>query len=476
MIGTLAAAKPAQAARLGEYEILDRLAAGGMAELFLARVVGPQGFQKLVVLKRILPQLADTARYVRLLLDEARLGAHLQHPNIAQVFDLGLVDGQYCYAMEYVHGCDLRAVFERATAARVVFPVDHAVRIASELAAALHHAHECRGPQGEPLNIVHRDVSPSNVLISYDGAVKLVDFGVAKADTSSIQTPSGALKGKSGYMSPEQAQRAPVDRRTDVYALGIVLWEMLTGARLYDAANALGTSELVLSRLPQPPSTVRPRRDCPADLDAIVMRALAHSLEVRFQTARQLQVELEKLGRAHRLERSGLALGDFMHELFSAEVSAAQRTAASTTRTDLVAVPMSSFSEPGESWLSNAPTDVRVADSMQSEAPTRPAPGAASLVSEAPTRVFRTARIRAQVPLQLQHVAAFGLAALALAFAITMALRSCASESTPTVLPDVAPLAPAVREPVSSPPSVRPRNPVRDDSAPSRRPGRRRDR
>jgi len=430
-----------------------------------------------VVLKRILPHLADAPRYVRLLLDEARLGAQLHHPGIAQVFELGTIDGHYCYAMEYVHGRDLRVVLERAAAVGTVFPVDHAVRIACELAGALHHAHECRGPQGEPLDIVHRDVSPSNVLISYEGAVKLVDFGIARAGTSSIQTAPGALKGKAGYMSPEQAQAAPVDRRTDVYALGIVLWEMLTGARLYDAANALQTSELVLSRLPHPPSTARPSRDCPAGLDAIVMRALAHSLEVRFRTARELQIELETLVRAHRLERSELALGDFMHALFGAEIRApVHRGAARTTRTDLVALPKAAG--PSDSWLSNeAPTHVRVADSMLSEAPTRPAPGGGSLASEAPTRVFRTARILAQAPFRLQLVVSMGLAALALTFLITTALRSCARESAPTVLPDAAPLVPPTeRDPASSAPAVRPRTPVRDESTPSRRPVRRRER
>jgi len=220
------------AIRLGEYRIVRSLACGGMAEVSLALTSGPQGFEKLVVLKKILPHLAAKPRYVRLFLDEAKLAASLDHPNIAQVHAIGQVDGAYCIAMEYVHGSDLKRVVARVAASGRPFPIDQAVRIVREVAAALHHAHERCGPDGTPLRIVHRDVSPSNIQISYDGAVKLIDFGVAKSEVSSIRTQTGTLKGKAGYMAPEQVQCGPVDRRTDVYALGIVLWELLSGRQL----------------------------------------------------------------------------------------------------------------------------------------------------------------------------------------------------------------------------------------------------
>ncbi|MEO6776966.1 MAG: protein kinase [Kofleriaceae bacterium] len=309
-----------EATRLGSYEILRKLARGGMAELFLARTLGPEGFEKLIVLKKILPNFAENPRFVRLFLDEARLAATLDHPHIAHVYDMGKVDGHYFFTMEYIHGQDVRATLRRTARFEQKFPIDHAVLIVHAIAAALHYAHERRKPDGSLLDIVHRDVSPSNVLISYDGAIKLVDFGVAKAATSSVKTRTGTLKGKIAYMSPEQAKGATVDRRSDVFALGIVLWELITTQRLFKGDNDLATIQLIINSRPQPPRELRP--ECPEELERITLKALSNDPDTRYQTAEELQLDLEELARELRLKQSSIALRSHMQELFAEEIQA----------------------------------------------------------------------------------------------------------------------------------------------------------
>ena len=308
---------------LGSFEIVRRLARGGMAEIFLARTRGPSGAGKLVVLKQILPAYAQKPRFVQLFLDEARLAASLDHPHIARVYDVGRVDGSYFFTMEYLHGQDVRSILHRAwqswrtgpTGAR--FPIEHAVQIARHVASALHYAHGKQRSDGKLLGIVHRDVSPSNIIVTYDGATTLLDFGVAKTTASTVKTRTGALKGKIAYMSPEQARGAAVDRRSDLFSLGIVLWEMVATQRLYRADNDLATLQLIIHQPPPPPSQVRP--DCPPELDRIVLRALAQDPDARYQTAEQLVVELDELAREHELAQSSTALAATLAELFGGD-------------------------------------------------------------------------------------------------------------------------------------------------------------
>jgi serine/threonine protein kinase len=306
--------------RLGSYEILRKLTRGGMAEIFLARTSGPSGFEKLVVLKKILSKYAGKQRYVQLFLEEAKLAASLDHPNIAQVYDIGMVDGSYFFAMEYLHGQDVRSILHRAWRIGARFPVEHAVQIARNVASALHFAHEKRRSDGTLLGLVHRDVSPSNVIVTYDGATKLLDFGVAKTAASTVKTRTGALKGKIAYMSPEQARGMPVDRRSDIFSLGIVLWEMVTTQRLYRADNDLATLQLIIHRPPRPPSDLVP--DCPPELERIVLRALAQNPADRYPDAEQLVDDLDELAREHKLRQSPNALAAALGQLFCAEVSA----------------------------------------------------------------------------------------------------------------------------------------------------------
>ena len=304
--------------RLGSYEILGKLARGGMAELFLATM--PDDVGKIVVIKKILPKYAANPKFVKLFLDEARLAAGLDHPHIARVYDTGTSGGNHFFAMEYIHGKDVRSTMKRTTAAERRFPIEHAVMIARDTAAALHYAHERRRPDGTLLDIVHRDVSPSNILISYDGEVKLVDFGVAKAASNLARTRTGTLKGKIAYMSPEQARGAPLDRRSDLFSLGIVLWEMVPSCRLCRTDNDLATIQMIINSRPQPPRELTP--ECPPELERIVLKALAAAPAARYQTAEELQLDLDELVRTRPIVLSPKALRDFMHKAFEPEIDA----------------------------------------------------------------------------------------------------------------------------------------------------------
>ncbi|MGE0397523.1 MAG: protein kinase [Kofleriaceae bacterium] len=298
---------------------MRRLARGGMADLFLARTV-TDTFERLVVIKKILSRYADHPRFVQLFADEARLAKSLKHKNIVEVFDVGGSGGETFFAMEYLHGQDVRSILHRAWKRDEKMPIKHAVHVATQVASALSYAHSMRRPDGTLLDIVHRDVSPSNIIVSYDGAVKLLDFGVAKAATSSVKTRTGTLKGKIAYMSPEQAKGGSVDKRSDVFSLGICLWEMLTTSRLFRGENDLATLQLIINEAPKKPSEVNP--EVPKDLERIVLRALAQDPAQRYQTAHELQAELEEFVRTQQMVQSSGALGMYMSVLFQPEIAA----------------------------------------------------------------------------------------------------------------------------------------------------------
>jgi serine/threonine protein kinase len=298
---------------IGKYRVVRRLATGGMAEIYLAQSRGIEGFAKYVVLKRILPQFASSETFVRLFLNEARVTATLDHPNIAGVHDIGAVDGIYFFTMEYLHGEDLGHIL-RTLVNRERMPLDLALTIGTGVAAGLHAAHEKKGSDGKPLGIVHRDVSPSNVVVTFDGGVKLVDFGVAKMTAQADLTSTGTLKGKVSYMSPEQCNNEPVDRRSDVFALGVLMYELSTQTRLFRTESEAATLKLVLeANIPPPSSRVR---DYPPELEAIVLRALSRDRDQRYQSARDLQLALEEVARGRGLVTSTATLGEWMTHTF----------------------------------------------------------------------------------------------------------------------------------------------------------------
>jgi serine/threonine protein kinase len=302
--------------KLGKYELIRQIAIGGMAELYLARTVGIEGFEKLVVVKRILPQYTDNRSFVNMFLNEARLAATLHHPNIAQVYDIGIDDGDYFFSMEYIHGEDLGRLTMTAVENGVPISLDVALTLVAGLCAGLHYAHEKIGQDGKPLNVVHRDVSPSNVIVTYDGAVKLVDFGIARANNTSSKP---GLKGKIAYMSPEQCRgKGVIDRRSDVFSIGTILYELTTGQLPFTDENEYGILNQIVNQDAEPPSKLVPGY-APA-LEAIVMRALARDPLKRYRTALELQGELEDFAHENRLRVSPLVLTRLMSALFSSRL------------------------------------------------------------------------------------------------------------------------------------------------------------
>jgi serine/threonine protein kinase len=308
------ALSPQEGTTSNRYAILGRIATGGMAEIFLARATSLAGVERYVVLKRILPERTRDPTFVKMFLDEARLAAQLQHPNIAQVHDIGRLGDSYFFTMEYVHGEDLRAILQRLAALRRLPPLNHALLVAAGAAAALHHAHERTGPDRKPLGIVHRDVSPSNVMVGFEGAVKLVDFGVAKASQRSTETRTGTVKGKIAYLSPEQCQGGGVDRRSDIFSLGIVLYELLTCTRLFKRETDFQTMTAIVNEPVQPPSRIR--SDIAPEIDAVVLAALERDPARRFQTAGEMLEAIEAAAETAGKTMSAHALGRFLRELF----------------------------------------------------------------------------------------------------------------------------------------------------------------
>ena len=296
------------------YELIGRLAVGGMAELYLARGQAADGRAQVVVLKRILPHLAEDPEFVRMFRDEAHLAATLKHPNIVRVFDIGKQDDDYYFTMEYVHGENLRAILRTAQKRGAAIPLPHILTITLGITAGLHYAHQQVDREGNPLKIVHRDVSPTNVLVAYDGSVKIVDFGIAKAAAGTHVTQAGMLKGKASYMAPEQCRAEAVDSRSDVFAIGILLFEMTTLTRLFRGENELAILHQVLTGAVPPPSTRR--QGYPPELERIVLKALQSDPARRYQTAAELQNDISNFAATHGLSPSNAALGQYLRSLF----------------------------------------------------------------------------------------------------------------------------------------------------------------
>ena len=292
------------------YRILSKLDAGGMAEIYRGVAISIEGFEKPVAIKRILPSLCQNQKFVTMFLDEARLSMQLNHANIVQIFDLGQVGDTYFVAMEMVEGANLRRVMQRSVDLGLHIPVPIGCFLIMETAKALAYAHEKTGPNDQPLGIVHRDVSPPNVLLSRQGEVKLTDFGLARAATNAQVTDQGVVKGKYAYLSPEAADGKPVDPRADIYSCGIILWELLCGRRLFAGKSDPDTVELVRQGVIPKPSSVRPEVD--EELERIVLRALAKNVKRRYQSARELEQDLAAYLFKNNLRVTGNDLAAFL--------------------------------------------------------------------------------------------------------------------------------------------------------------------
>jgi serine/threonine protein kinase len=271
------------------YRVIERLASGGMAEVFIAESAGIEGFKKQVAIKRVLPALSEKKRFIAMFLDEARLSAQLSHSNVVQVFDIGVGDNAYFIVMEYVDGADLKGVIEYMRNSGKAFPLEAACFITAKICEGLSYAHELRGHDGQALKIVHRDLSPPNVLITKYGEIKIVDFGLAKATSQLEKSEVGIVKGKFGYLAPEAASGEEVDQRADIFAAGIILWEMLSGRRLFYGETDFATVKQVQeAKIPQLDPPV------PAELWGIITRALAREPATRYGTARDLGRDLTR--------------------------------------------------------------------------------------------------------------------------------------------------------------------------------------
>ncbi|GAB4210367.1 MAG: hypothetical protein OHK0013_30930 [Sandaracinaceae bacterium] len=302
----------------GRYTLRYEIASGGMASVYLGRTRGPMGFDRPVAIKRIHPHLAKKREFVDMFLDEARLNARINHPNVCGVFDFGEVDGTYFMAMEYLVGQPLSRVLgaaaQRGDLAGTPRWNAMATRILADACEGLHAAHELRDEAGRSLNVVHRDFTPQNVFVTYGGAVKVFDFGVARAEGRFHQTETGALKGKLAYMSPEQVRRQPYDRRLDVWAAGVILWELLTLRRLFGRRSEVEILAAIASEPIQPPSLVQP--GVPPELDAIVMRALERDPERRTPSARVLARELNQFAASTGISTALADVAELIDELF----------------------------------------------------------------------------------------------------------------------------------------------------------------
>jgi serine/threonine-protein kinase len=283
-----------QTPSFGKYKILAELGRGGMADVFLAMVAGPagSGFSKLNVVKRLRENLAEDPEFVAMLMDEARISARLSHPNVVQTHEIGVEAGQYFLAMEYLDGQPLHRVQKRAAKTGRI-PRDFELLVISDVLAGLHHAHELTDYDGTPLGIVHRDVTPQNIFITYTGHVKVVDFGIAKAAGRACETRQGVVKGKVRYMAPEQAMGLALDRRADIFSVGILMWEALTGARFWGQTDEISIARsLIASTFDPSPRAVSP--DVPEELDAICRKAMAYRPDDRYETAEAFRNDLER--------------------------------------------------------------------------------------------------------------------------------------------------------------------------------------
>ncbi|MEO1269299.1 MAG: serine/threonine-protein kinase, partial [Myxococcota bacterium] len=300
--------------QFGKYVLLERLAIGGMAEIFKATSAGLGGFEKLLAIKRLHPRYSEDEDFVRMLVDEAKIAVELNHQNICQIYDLGRCNEQVYIAMEYLDGRDLYQILKRQAERGHAMPLEAAVFIATEICTGLDYAHRKKAANGAELNIIHRDISPQNIIVTWEGEVKIVDFGIAKASLRASETASGVIKGKFYYMSPEQARGDTVDARTDIFAMGIVLYELLTGTVMYGAEDDVTLLSRVRRAEIAPPTSIR--ADIPLELERIVMKALARDRARRYQSAHQMRMALTSFLYSTGKPFSRVQLGAFARDLF----------------------------------------------------------------------------------------------------------------------------------------------------------------
>src|SRR5580700_4121896 len=289
-----------------------------MAEIFLARQEGLEGFEKTIVIKRIRPHLSQQKAFVKMFLNEAKLAAQLNHPNVVQIYDLGKIGESYFIAMEYIFGRDMRRIIPKAEGMGIPFPMVYALKIASSVCEGLYYAHQRTDMYGNELHIVHRDVTPENIFVSFDGTVKILDFGIAKAANQIEQTRAGEIKGKLSYMSPEQCLGKPLDCRSDIFSLGVVLYEWITGFKLFTGESEVAILKSITEGKIYAPSYFK--ADIPEQVETILMRSLEKDREKRYQTAWDMQYDIDQFLSQYEFTPSNIHLSNFLKQLFNDEL------------------------------------------------------------------------------------------------------------------------------------------------------------
>ncbi|MEO6772189.1 MAG: protein kinase [Kofleriaceae bacterium] len=302
----------------GKYLLLDRISVGGMAEVFKAKSYGVEGFEKIIAIKRILPTMGEDRDFIKMFIDEAKIAGQLAHANICQIFELGRIDGSHFIAMEYIWGKDLLQIQNRLRKTKQQMPIPMACFSMAKVLEGLDYAHRKRDPLGRPLEIVHRDCSPQNVLVSYEGEVKVIDFGIAKATSRNSRTMAGVLKGKFGYMSPEQVRGLPLDRRSDIFALGTMLYECLTGGRLFQGETDFSTLEKVRNVDIPTPRSVNPA--IPEQVERVILKALAKDVDDRYQWCSEMLTDLQAYLMGQDVVYTAKSLSTWVKELFAQEI------------------------------------------------------------------------------------------------------------------------------------------------------------
>jgi len=308
--------------KFGKYVLLDRINVGGMAEVFRAKSFGVDGFARLVAIKRILPNISKEEEFIEMFVDEAKLTVQLQHANVVQVMDLGKVEDRYYISMEYVSGGDLRTVWDRARRRNRLLPIAMSCYLVMKCCEGLDYAHRKKDDTGKDIGLVHRDVSPQNLLVSFEGEVKVVDFGIALARHKVSKSQAGVLKGKFGYMSPEQVRGVELDHRSDIFACGIMLWELLVGDRLFLGESDFSTLEKVRNVEMVPPTHFN--KNLSPQVERIVMKALAKNRDDRYRHASEMAEDLQRYLFSSNQPFARTDLQRYMHQHFTEEIAAEQ--------------------------------------------------------------------------------------------------------------------------------------------------------
>jgi Tfp pilus assembly protein PilF/tRNA A-37 threonylcarbamoyl transferase component Bud32 len=326
-----------QPVRFGKYLLLEKMAAGGMAELYRAKTIGVQGLEKLIAIKKILPHLAKEKELTGSFIDEAKLAALLNHQDIVKIYDFGSMEDSYFISMEFLFGKDLRALFGKAKEKGRPLSIEYALYVMSRVCSGLDYAHKLKDFQGKPLNIIHRDISPQNVFVTYEGDVKILDFGIAKAASQSTITQYGMIKGKVAYMSPEQAAGKPVDRRSDIFSTGILLYEAVTGTRMFTGESTMQILARVREAEYAPAESVA--RGVPGKVFPILNRALAKDPEERYQSCGDMLADLEECMIELSMRPTARGLGTYMKELLTDEIAAEDQATRESSGTMAVGEP-----------------------------------------------------------------------------------------------------------------------------------------